>query len=121
MSLYSATLYLACSMPILSLANFNSKKQRLKRILLQISFNAIITLYDKKMTKNVTFHNLFSNLVSIKHDFYRRGVKLSETNHIKNMNVFMTIHRKIKRFIPEIALYRAIYYISLLSMCQKRS
>jgi hypothetical protein len=67
------------------------------------------------MTKNVTFHDLFSNLVSIKHDFYRRGVKLSETNHIKNMNVYMTVYRKIKRFILEIA----IYYISVLSMCQK--
>ena len=36
------------------------------------------------MTKNVIFNDLFSNPVSIKHDFYRRGVKLSETNHIKN-------------------------------------
>ena len=73
------------------------------------------------MTKNVTFHDLFSDLASIKHDFYRRGLKLSETNHIKNMNVYMTVYRKIKRFISEIALYKAIFYISLLSMCQKRS
>jgi len=51
------------------------------------------------MTKNVTFHDLFSDLTSIKHDFYRRGVKLSETNHTKNIAIHSTAHRKIKGHI----------------------
>ncbi len=49
------------------------------------------------MTKNVTIDNLFANSGAIKHDFYRIGVKLSETNHIKKL-------KKSPKFL--LAVYR---------------